>query len=102
VDMGEAMGFPVIREAYADRAYQPNGLLLARNVPGAVLHDPGAMAERAVRLAVHGEIVASDGTVIDSAARSLCIHGDTPDAVAIAKAVRSALEAAGLEIAPAT
>ena len=88
----------MIREAYADRAYQPNGLLVPRSEPGAVLHDPAAIAERAVRLAQHGEIVAIDGTVIKTEARSLCIHGDTPDAVAIARAVRAALEAAGVEV----
>ena len=54
----------MIREAYADRAYQPNGLLVPRSEPGAVLHDPAAIAERAVRLARAGEIVAIDGTVI--------------------------------------
>jgi 5-oxoprolinase (ATP-hydrolysing) subunit A len=98
VEMAEAMGFPVIREAYADRAYQPDGQLMARNVPGAVLHDRGAIAERAVRLALQGEILASDGSAIATTARSLCIHGDTPDAVGIARAVRLALEAADIDI----
>jgi UPF0271 protein len=92
-------GFPVVREAYADRAYQPNGLLVPRSEPGAVLHDPGAIAERAIRLAETGEIVAVDGTVIRTAARSLCIHGDTPEAVEIARSVRAALEAAGIAVA---
>jgi UPF0271 protein len=98
VTVAETLGFPVIREAYADRAYLPTGLLVPRSDPGAVLHDRGAIAERAVRLAQQGEIVAIDGTVIKTAARSFCIHGDTPDAVAIARAVRTALEAAGVEV----
>jgi UPF0271 protein len=93
------MGFPVVREAYADRAYQPNGLLVPRSQPGAVLHDADAIAERAVRLATTGELVAIDGTVFRSAARSLCLHGDNPEAVAIARQVRQALEAEGIEIA---
>lgn len=98
VEVAEAMGFPVIREAYADRAYRADGLLVPRSAPGAVLHDPGTIAERALRLARFGELVAIDGTVISTAARSLCIHGDTPKAVAIARAVRAALEAAGVEV----
>lgn len=98
VEVAEAMGFPVIREAYADRAYRADGLLVPRSEPGAVLHDPELIAERALRLARFGELVAVDGTVISTAARSLCIHGDTPEAVAIARAVRTALEAADVEV----
>lgn len=97
-EVAEALGFPVVREAYADRAYQPNGLLLPRSEPGAVIHDAGFIAERALRLAESGEIVAVDGTVIATDARSLCIHGDNPEAVVIARAVRDALEAAGIAI----
>jgi UPF0271 protein len=97
-ETAEALGFRTIREAYADRAYQPSGLLVARQMPGAVLHDKIAVSDRAVRLAQHGEIVGVDGGVIKTTARSLCIHGDTPDAVAIAKAVRASLFLAGVEI----
>lgn len=98
VEIAEALAYRTIREAYADRAYQANGLLVPRQMPGAVLHDAGEIAERAVRLAQAGEIVAADGTIIRTAARSLCIHGDTPDAVAIARTVRDALASAGVEI----
>jgi UPF0271 protein len=98
VDVAEALGFRTLREAYADRAYQPDGLLLSRQMPGAVLHDPVAISARAVRLARAGEIVAADGTLVHTEARSLCIHGDTADAVAIARAVRDGLAAAGVEI----
>lgn len=98
VEAVEGLGLRAIREAYADRAYLPNGLLVPRVHPGAVLHDPDAIARRAVRLAETGEIVSIDGTVIRSRAQSLCIHGDTPDAVAIARAVKAALGAAGVEI----
>ena len=97
-EVAEALGFRVIREAYADRAYQPGGLLVSRQMPGAVLHDKTAIAERAVRLAKDGEIVAVDGGVVKTRARSLCIHGDTPDAVAIARAVKAGLFIAGVEI----
>jgi len=99
VDVAETMGYAVVREAYADRAYLPNGLLVPRSEAGAVLHDPAAIAERAVRLARAGELVAIDGSVIRTGSTSLCIHGDTPEAVAIARAVRQALEAEGIVIA---
>jgi UPF0271 protein len=99
VEVASTMGFPVVREAYADRAYLPNGLLVPRSEPGAVLHDAAVIAERCVRLAKHGELVAIDGTVFQSEARSLCIHGDNEEAVAIARRVRDALETEGIEIA---
>lgn len=98
VEVAETMGFPVVREAYADRAYLANGLLLPRSEPGAVIHDAGFIAERAVRLAETGEIIAADGTVIQTDAKSLCIHGDNPEAVEIARQIRAALEAAGIAI----
>lgn len=97
-EVAEAMGYPVVREAYADRAYQPNGLLVPRQQEGAVLHDAGLITERAIRLAETGEIVAIDGTVLHTDARSLCIHGDNPEAIAIARAVRDGLEAAGIAV----
>ena len=97
-EVAEALGFATIREAYADRAYQPSGLLVPRQMPGAVLHDADAIAARAVRLAEQGEIVGVDGGIIKTTARSLCIHGDTPDAVEIARAVKAGLAAAGVEI----
>lgn len=98
VTVAERLGFPVIREAYADRAYRPDGLLVSRSSFGAVIHDIADIADRAVRLAEAGEIVAIDGTVIETEARSLCIHGDTPQAVEIARVVKVALRAAGVEI----
>ncbi|MEO8758504.1 MAG: 5-oxoprolinase subunit PxpA [Devosia sp.] len=97
-ETAEALGFRTICEAYADRAYQPGGLLVARQMPDSVLHDKVAIAARAVRLAQSGEIVAVDGGIVYTTARSLCIHGDTPDAVAIARTVRAALFLAGVEI----
>jgi UPF0271 protein len=98
VRAAQALGLKVELEAYADRAYQPNGLLVPRAHEGAVLHDPDVIAERCVRLATTGEIAAIDGTVLKIGARSICIHGDNPEAVAIARTVRAALEAAGVEI----
>ena len=89
----------VVREAYADRAYQPNGLLVPRGEAGAVLHDAEAIANRAVRLARDGELVAVDGRVLHTGARSLCLHGDNAEAVAIAQGLKARLDAEGIAIA---
>lgn len=100
VRAAKAVGVPLILEAYADRAYMPDGLLVPRSAEGAVIHDVDAVIARCIRLARHGEIVAVDGTVFKSQARSICLHGDTPGAVDLARAVRSALEGEGMTIAP--
>ena len=93
-------GLTVVAEAFADRAYTPEGHLVSRRLPGAVLHDPDAIAARCVELARTGTIRATDGTVVEVPARSLCIHGDTPGAVEIARRVRAALQDAGVELRP--
>src|SRR5690606_33915403 len=80
VRAANAVGAPLIREAYADRAYTAEGLLVARSEPGAVIEDTEAVIARCLRLALAGEIVAIDGTVLKSKARSICLHGDTPGA----------------------
>ncbi len=94
----EAAGLESVPEAFADRAYRPDGGLVARREPGSVLTDAHEIAERAVRLAVDHEVVAADGTVVTVRARSLCIHSDTPGAVEIARAIRAALDAAGVNV----
>lgn len=99
VRAAKAVGVPLIREAYADRAYTKYGLLVPRSQEGAVIHDIDAVVSRCLRLALHGEIVAIDGTVLKSSARSICLHGDTPGAVELARDVRAALEAEGIVIA---
>ena len=96
----EAAGLAAVPEAFADRAYTPEGHLVSRRLPGAVLHDPEVIAERCVRLARTGKVVAVDGSVVDMPARSLCVHGDTPGAVAIARRVRAALVSAGVTLGP--
>jgi UPF0271 protein len=93
-------GLPTVLEAFADRGYTPEATLVSRKEPGALLTDTSAVVERAVRLAERGEIVAIDGTVLQVPAASLCLHGDTPGAVAHARAVRSALTDAGVTLAP--
>jgi UPF0271 protein len=92
-------GLAVVAEAYADRAYTPVGHLVPRRDPGAVLHDPVVIAARMVRLATEGVIEAIDGRVIRIDAQSVCVHGDSPGAVAIARKLRGHLEAHGLAVA---
>ncbi|MCD2191669.1 5-oxoprolinase subunit PxpA [Actinomycetospora soli] len=84
-------GLTTIAEAFADRGYTPEGTLVPRSEPGALLPDTDAVVERAVRLARDGVVVAVDGTEVPVRADSLCLHGDTPEAVGNARAVRAAL-----------
>ncbi|MGW0213207.1 LamB/YcsF family protein [Micromonospora chokoriensis] len=93
-------GLPVVAEAFADRAYLPNGALVPRGTSGAVISDPEQVAERAVRMAVERVVVAVDGTLIPCAVDSICVHGDTPGAVSAAELVRATLIDAGVSLAP--
>lgn len=89
---------PFVREAFIDRAYLPDGSLVPRGNAGAVLGVGDGIAARAVRMAADGTVEAVDGTVIALDAASLCVHGDTPDAVAMAADVRAALRDAGIAV----
>lgn len=91
-----AEGVPTIAEAFADRAYTAAGALVSRREPGAVIHDVAAVSARAVRMAVEGQVTAVDGSAVMVSARSICVHGDTPDAVRLAQAVRDGLLEAGV------
>jgi UPF0271 protein len=93
-------GLRFVREAFVDRAYRGDGTLVPRTEPGAVLHGDAVIAERALRLAAEGRVVAADGTDIAVEVDSLCVHGDTPGAVGMAEAVRARLDAAGITVAP--
>jgi UPF0271 protein len=93
-------GVPFVAEAFADRGYLPNGRLVPRDRHGAVLSDSSAAAAQAVALATTGRGAAVDGSEVRIAARSLCVHGDTPGAVAVARAVREALLGAGAVVEP--
>lgn len=94
-------GVPFLAEAFADRAYAPDGSLLPRSVHGAVIHDPDAVAAQAVLLATDGVVIAVDGTPVRVPAVTVCLHGDTPGAVALARRVRAGLEASGVSITAA-
>lgn len=91
-------GLTAVPEAFADRAYTAAGTLVPRTEPGAVLHDPDAVVARAVRMAAEGVVAAADGSAVPVAARSLCLHGDTPGAADLARRVRDALGAAGVGV----
>jgi UPF0271 protein len=93
-------GLVTVGEAFADRGYLPDGQLVPRGQAGAVLQDVAAVAERVVRLVTQGRVTAVDGADIALAAESVCIHGDTPGAVEMGRAVRQALEGAGVEVVP--
>ena len=98
LDLARAEGLAVAAEAFADRAYTPAGALVSRREPGAVLHDPGLVARRMLRLAREGTLEAVDGSTIRVAARSICVHGDSPGAVEIARELRRTLEAGGVAV----
>ena len=93
-------GLTVLNECFADRAYTPEGRLVSRREPGAVIHDVERVAERALRMAAHRTVEAVDGSEVRVEARSICVHGDTPGAVEIARAVRFRLEEAGVPLGP--
>jgi len=93
-------GLKPIHEIYADRAYQDDAQLLSRSQRGAVLHDASEIAQRILRMVTEQSIIAASGKVIPTQIDSVCVHGDTPGAVEIAKAVRSALEQDSVIISP--
>jgi len=95
---GERAGLRCVREVYADRAYAGDGRLAPRSDPGAVLHDPADIAERVGRMVAERAITTVAGTRIPAAIETVCVHGDTPGAVAAARAVSQALESAGLAV----
>jgi 5-oxoprolinase (ATP-hydrolysing) subunit A len=92
-------GLRTVPEAFADRAYHPDGRLVSRREPDAVLHDPELIAQRVLGMVTTGQVTAVDGTAIAVTVESICVHGDSPGAVQIAAAVRDRLKAAGVEIA---
>ncbi|WP_410216357.1 LamB/YcsF family protein [Paracoccus sp. (in: a-proteobacteria)] len=100
LDRAMTAGLRVVAEAFADRAYTPDGSLMSRAHPNAVLHDLDEVAGRMLRLATEGVIEAADGSTLTLRADSICVHGDSPGAVAMASRVRSALLDRGVSIAP--
>ncbi|EKT76565.1 hypothetical protein WSS_A41990 [Rhodococcus opacus M213] len=100
LEEAEKAGLRTVTEAFADRAYTPEGTLVPRTTDGAVLHDPAVVAERVLRLVVDHTLEAVDGTVLAVTAESVCVHGDTPAAVEMATAIRSLLDTEGITVEP--
>ena len=96
------LGLRTVAEAFADRAYQPDGQLVPRSDAGAVLTDPAQIADRVLSMVTTGSVTAVDGSVVAIEVESVCIHGDSPGAVTIAGAIRERLLAEGIEFAAFT
>lgn len=92
-------GLKVAAEAFADRSYNPDGSLVSRTEPNAVLHDPEAVAARVLRLVQTGQVEAIDGSLVDVDAQSICFHGDSQGSIDMARAARELLESSGVTIA---
>ena len=100
VDAGVAAGLRVAGEGFADRAYEPDGSLTPRSRPGAVIHDPAVVVERAVRMIRDGVVLTPAGREIPLKIDTLCVHGDTPGAAELVKRIRAGLDAAGIQARP--
>lgn len=96
------LGLPLAREGFADRQYEEDGNLTSRKIEGSVLHDPASVTERVVRMITDREIVTRTGKVIPAEIDSICIHGDEPSAIVVARAVRKGLDDAGISVVPLT
>jgi UPF0271 protein len=98
VAAGARAGLRTAREGFADRAYRADGSLVPRSQPGAVIHDPAIVVERAVRMIREGRVDAIDGTHVTLTIDTLCVHGDTPGAAELAARIRRALAEAGVDV----
>jgi len=98
IELAREQGLTCIAEAFADRAYTPEGTLVSRREPGAVLHDPQLIAQRMLRLVEDGTLEAIDGSITRIRADSICVHGDSPAAVAMARELRRVLEQANMRL----
>lgn len=100
IELAREEGLTCVAEAFADRAYTPEGTLVSRREPGAVLHDPQLIGQRMLRLVKEGTLEAIDGSITRIQADSICVHGDSPAAVAMARELRRVLEQANMQLQP--
>lgn len=100
VKAGHETGLRVATELYADRALTPDGNLVSRSQPGAVIHDVEEVIARSLKMVIEGKAVAINGEEIKVAGDSICVHGDTPGATVLAQTLRQRLEAAGVAVVP--
>ncbi|WP_206490710.1 LamB/YcsF family protein [Rhodococcus sp. KRD162] len=98
LEEAERAGLRTVAEAFADRAYTPQGTLVSRSEPGAVLSDPDAVAQRVLMMVTDGTVAAVDGSRVDVRAESICLHGDSPGAVAMATAVSKMLRTNDIDV----
>ena len=98
LEAGEAAGLRVVAEGFADRAYEPDGSLVARSTPGSVIHDAAEVVTRAVRMARDGVVTARDGAEVPMRVNTICTHGDTPGSHELTRRVRDALERSGVTV----
>ena len=98
LNAGRAAGLRVAAEVFADRAYEPDGSLASRRKPGAVIHDPGAVVARAVRMVTENAVNAIEGSLVTLEADTICVHGDTPGSDDLAARIRAGLESAGVTV----
>ena len=97
-EIAASHGLKIAFEAFPDRAYTPEGTLQSRKEPGSVIKDPKVVARRALKMAKEGKVTAIDGRELDIAPETLCVHGDTPGAVALVRQIRQALSDSGIEV----
>ena len=98
VKAAQAIGLPVANEVFADRGYRPDGSLVPRGTPGAMIEDEDEAIARVIRMVTEGKVTANDGTDIAIQADSVCVHGDGPKALAFVEKIGAALQAAGVEL----
>jgi UPF0271 protein len=97
---GAAAGLRLAREVFADRAYDDQGMLVSRKLPGAVIHDAALAAANVLRMVEERAVISVTGKRVPVSVDTICVHGDNPAAVAMASEVRATLERAGIEVAP--
>lgn len=98
VRKAESAGLRAVSEVFADRAYRADGTLVPRGTPGAVIDEVEAVVARALQMVRDGTVESIDGVTVPIVAHTICVHGDTPGAVALARALRDALTADGVEL----
>ncbi len=100
IEVGRELGLRVAREAFADRSVNPDGTLVPRNHPGAVINDVDEVVASVLRIVIEGKVTAINGEEVEMMADTICLHGDTPGAADLARTVRQRLQAAGVTIVP--
>ena len=100
LDVWRRLGFEVVAEAFADRRYEADGSLRSRKLPGAVISDPSEAVDQVLGIVKGGTVMTADGRKVTLEARTICVHSDTENAIAIARAIREALPKEGIEVRP--